>query len=58
LEENLLLFPTDVGLACDQLMPVMRKTMGWKGQLVNPVVDPSDEYVLHDDVTVGFLSVL
>jgi hypothetical protein len=32
--------------------------MGWKWQLVNPVVDLSDEYVLHDDVTVRFLSVL
>jgi hypothetical protein len=38
------LFPSDVGLACDcyQLLPVMMKTMGWKGQLVNPVMDSWD----------------
>jgi hypothetical protein len=29
--------------------------MGGKGQLMNPVVDPSEEYVLHDDTTVRFL---
>jgi hypothetical protein len=32
--------------------------MGWIGQLVNPVMDPYDQNVLHDDKTVGFFGVL
>jgi hypothetical protein len=37
---------------------MMTKLMGWKGKLVNPVMDPCDMNALHDDMTVSFLYTL